>query len=157
MVIEREEMLGLLPHRGKMLMIDRVTDYDMKERSLTAAWKVPGDSIFFNRALGGVPGWAVYECMAQAISVLSGLRNKMRGEKPKMGFILSVQGMKVDVPVLKEGELIEVSVREDYQVDLVYTFSGEARFGAGSTIADARLTVMDVDDEQAKQYNGAVR
>jgi predicted hotdog family 3-hydroxylacyl-ACP dehydratase len=145
MKIEKEEMMSLLPHRGKMLLLSRIGDYSMEERSLSAEYDITEDCIFYDPVLGGVPGWAGFECMAQAISALSGLTGRQKGEKAKIGFILSVSSMKIDTPLLKAGKKVQVRVREDSRVDLVYNFKGEIFF-EDKKAAEAKLTVMDVDE-----------
>jgi predicted hotdog family 3-hydroxylacyl-ACP dehydratase len=84
--------------------------------------------------------------MAQAISALSGLTGRLRGEKPKIGFILSVSSMKINIPLLRAGEKVQIRVRENSRVDLVYNFKGEI-FMEDKKPAEAKLMVMDVNEK----------
>jgi predicted hotdog family 3-hydroxylacyl-ACP dehydratase len=154
MEIEKEEMMTLLPHRGRMLLLSRIRDYDMKERSLSAEYDITGDCLFYDPLQGGVPGWAGFEFMAQAISVLSGLAGREKGEKPKNGFILSVSSMKIKLPVLETGKTLRIRVKEDSRVDLVYSFSGEI-FLEDEKAAEAKLTVMDTDERFIENMRSA--
>jgi predicted hotdog family 3-hydroxylacyl-ACP dehydratase len=145
MKIEKEEMMTLLPHRGRMLLLSRVVDYNTEERSLSAEYDITENCIFYDPLLGGIPGWAGFEFMAQAISVLSGLAGRQKGKKPDIGFILSVSSMNIITPVLKAGSIIKILVEEDSRMDLVYAFKGDI-FLEGEKAAEAKLTVMDVDE-----------
>jgi predicted hotdog family 3-hydroxylacyl-ACP dehydratase len=148
-IIEKEEMMSLLPHRGRMLLLSRVVDYSIEKRSLQAEYEINGDCIFYDPLLGGVPGWAGFEFMAQAISVLSGLAGRQKGEKPKIGFILSVSSVVITMPVLKAGAAIRIQVEEDSRLDLVCTFRGGI-FIDEKKAAEAKLTVMDADEDFLK-------
>jgi predicted hotdog family 3-hydroxylacyl-ACP dehydratase len=143
--IEKDAMLTLLPHRGRMLLLSRVLDYDIEKRRLSAEYDIGRECIFYDPLLGGVPGWVGFEFMAQAISVLSGLAGRQQGEKPKIGFILSVSSMHIYTPVLQAGKTLRIRVEEDYRLDLVYTFRGTILL-EDEKAAEARLTVMDADE-----------
>jgi predicted hotdog family 3-hydroxylacyl-ACP dehydratase len=145
MEIDKDEMISLLPHRGRMLLLSRVLEYDIEKRRLFAEYEISRDCIFYDPLLGGVPGWAGFEFMAQAISVLSGLAGRQKGEAPKMGLILSVSGMNIYTPVLRVGKILRIRVEEDGRLDLVYTFRGGI-FLEDEKAAEAKLTVMDVDE-----------
>lgn len=143
--IERDELAALLPHKGKMFLLSRLTEYDIEKRTLAAEYDITGDCIFYDPELGGIPGWVSFELMAQCISALSGLAGRERGEAPKPGFILSISAMDVKVPVLKAGTTVKVRIAEDMRMDMVFTFNCTA-FLANQRAASANLTVMDVED-----------
>jgi predicted hotdog family 3-hydroxylacyl-ACP dehydratase len=145
-VIEKEEMKSLLPHRGSMLLLSRIRDYNIQERNLEAEYDIVEDCILYDPLLGGFPGWVGFEFMAQAISVLSGLAGRQKGEKPKLGFILSVSSMNISMPVLKAGKTIMIRVEEDCHLDMVYTFRGGI-FLDNERAAEAKLTVVDADED----------
>jgi predicted hotdog family 3-hydroxylacyl-ACP dehydratase len=143
--MEGDELLSLLPHKGKMFLLSRLKEYNTRARTLTAEYDIAADCIFYDPDLGGVPSWVSFEFMAQSISVLSGLAGRETGCGPKPGFILSVSNMELKIPVLKAGATVLIQVREDCRVDQVYTFDSEISLG-GLSAASAKLTVMDVDD-----------
>ena len=149
MIIEKEELTSLIQHRNKMLLITRVKEYDLKEGSLYAEFQVSGDDLFFDPALNAVPSWVGFEYIAQAISALSGLRFRERGEEPKIGFILSVSALQIEIPAFKAGSVVEVKIKETNVIDEVYSFLGEVFLG-GKKAAEGKLTVMDANDEQVK-------
>jgi predicted hotdog family 3-hydroxylacyl-ACP dehydratase len=88
-----------------------------------------------------------FEFMAQAISALSGIKGRLVGEEPKIGFIMSVSSMKIGLSSFKAGSVIEVKVKERDSIGLVYNFTGEI-FLEGRKVMEGSLTVMDVSDEQ---------
>jgi predicted hotdog family 3-hydroxylacyl-ACP dehydratase len=141
-VIEGQELLSLLPHRGKIVLLSRITAWDMEKFTLSSEYDVAGDCIFYDPLLKGIPSWAGFECMAQSISALSGLAGRERGEKPKIGFILSVSNMELSAPVLKAGTTIRIRVEEEAKANLVFTFRGEI-FSGERRIITAKLTVME--------------
>jgi predicted hotdog family 3-hydroxylacyl-ACP dehydratase len=148
-VIEKDELPSIIPHRGKMLLLDRIIAFNPDEGSLEAEYHITEDCLFFDPAFGGVPGWAAFEFMAQAISALSGLRSRARGEKPRMGFILSVSSTHIGLPLLRTGSTAEIHVKEISSMDLVYTFEG-VTFLEGAKVLEGKITVMELDEKQAQ-------
>ena len=145
-MIEQEELITLLPHRGKMLLLNRVVEYNL-EGTVRAEYRITGQCLFFDPAAGGVPAWVGFEFMAQAVSVLSGLRNRDSERKPKIGFILSIPAMKINIPVFKQGGLADIRVNEIDRTDLIYTFKGEI-YMDGEKAMEGKLMVMEILDEQ---------
>ena len=145
-MIETEELKTLIPHRGKMLLLSRIVEYDI-EQSIRAEYDITGDCLFYDSALEGVPAWAGFEFMAQAISVLAGLRSRTRGEKPKIGFILSIPSMRIEIPFFRAGGTVDIRVKENDCTDMIYTFEGEIFLGDTRAMA-GKLMVMEVSDER---------
>jgi predicted hotdog family 3-hydroxylacyl-ACP dehydratase len=145
--IETKELINFLPHKGKMFLLSRVTNYKVSEhaRILTAEYEVTSNCLFFDKTIDGIPAWVGFEFMAQSISALSGICGKLKNEPPKPGFILSVSNMELKLPLLKAGTTAIIGIREDCRVGMVYTFDGEVLLG-DRIAASAKLTVMDVDD-----------
>ena len=143
------ELCSVLPHRGKMLLLSKVIDYNLAERSICAEYHITEDCIFYDPVIGGVPAWAGFEFMAQAIAAISGLWDRERGNKPKVGFILSISSMQIKIPFFKPGSTVELRVKESGRVDQVFTFEGEALL-EGNSVIQGKLTVMEVTDEQIK-------
>ena len=138
----------LVPHKGKMFLLDRIRDYDLQEISVTTEIDITRDNLFYEEELGGVPVWVAFEYMAQSVSALSGIYGRSKGEKPKTGFILSVNGFKADVPVFKQGETVVVNVQEKIRVDQAVTFDGVAMIG-DNVVVTAKLNTVEVDDPKS--------
>jgi predicted hotdog family 3-hydroxylacyl-ACP dehydratase len=151
-LIEREELETLIPHKGKMLLLDRVIEYN-NDHSLRAEYDITGNCIFYDPALEGVPAWAAFEFMAQAVSAFTGIRCRERGEKPKIGFILSIPSMRMEIPFFKNGSTVAVHVKETDCTDTIYTFDGEA-FLEGRKVMEGNLMVIEVSDERFNEMTG---
>jgi predicted hotdog family 3-hydroxylacyl-ACP dehydratase len=144
-VIAGEELLGVLPHKGKMLLISRVTEYNIHERSLRSEYDVTEQCVFFDPALGGVPAWMGFEFMAQAVSALSGITGKVMGRPPMMGFILSVSSLEVKTPVFRPGDVVASRVLEEMRVGLASTYRCTISVGDREAVT-ATVMVMDVEN-----------
>jgi len=151
-VIKREELETLIPHQGKMLLLSRVIEYDI-EHGIRAEYDITRDCLFYDPVLDGVPAWVGFECMAQSVSVLSGIRSRERSENPKLGFILSVPSMRIEIPLLKPGSSLEVCVQEVDCIEMIYTFGGTALV-EGIKVMEGKLMVMEVSDERFKMLTG---
>jgi len=80
LIIEKEELQTLIPHKGKMLLLSRVIEYDI-EHSVRAEYDITRNCLFYDPVLDGVPSWAGFEFIAQAVSVLTGIRKREKGRK----------------------------------------------------------------------------
>jgi predicted hotdog family 3-hydroxylacyl-ACP dehydratase len=147
-MLDTEEVMTLVPHRGKMFLLSRVVEYDIEARTLTAEYDIAETGLFYDPNLRGLPSWASFECMAQSISALSGLSGRAKGEKPKPGVILSVSNLRLKRDVLPAGETLRIRVQEDCRVNATSTFNCEALL-AEESAAEAKLAVMEVDDMTA--------
>lgn len=86
--------------------------------------------------------------MAQSISALSGIYGRSKGEKPKVGFIMSVSSFKTDIPVFKTGDTVVVKVRQTIRMDMAVTFDGSASVD-GKQVVAATLNTVEVPDPKA--------
>jgi predicted hotdog family 3-hydroxylacyl-ACP dehydratase len=145
--IEKEEFLSVIPHRGRMMLLSRIINFNPEIKSLEAEYDVTEDCLFYDSALHGVPAWTGFEFIAQAVSAFIGIRD--RGRKiHSMGYILSVSQMRIGLPFFKTGSIITIKSRESGGMDPVYVFEGEI-FLDGEKVVEGKITVMDVYDEQA--------
>jgi predicted hotdog family 3-hydroxylacyl-ACP dehydratase len=143
--IENEELLELLPHRGKMLLISRIKEYDINARYLKSEYDIRESCLFFDPALEGVPAYTCFEFMAQAVSALSGLTGKYHNKPPMVGFILSVTSLKIEYPLFKSGDTVAITVNEEQKLDNVAVFQCGAVIGNNEAVR-AKLMVMDIED-----------
>jgi predicted hotdog family 3-hydroxylacyl-ACP dehydratase len=128
-----------------MFLLNRVQSYSLEAISITTEIDITRDDLFYEDDLGGVPAWVAFEYMAQSISALSGIYGRSRGEKPKVGFIMSVNSFKANVPVFKVGETVVVTVRQTIRMDMAVTFDGTAKVGENLAVA-ATLNTVEVED-----------
>ena len=128
-----------------MFLLNRVQCYSLETISITTEIDITREDLFYEEDLGGVPAWVAFEYMAQSISALSGIYGRSRGEKPKVGFIMSVNSFKANVPVFKVGETVVVTVRQTIRMDMAVTFDGTAKVGETLAVS-ATLNTVEVED-----------
>ena len=153
-MIETKDLPSIVPHRGKMLLLSKITGYNLEERILEAEYHITENCLFYDHVTGGVPGWVGFECIAQAIAALSGICSREKGEpaalassvNPRIGFILSISKMQVFLPVLKSGSTVVIKVKELECMDLVYNFDGQI-FLDDKKALEGTLTVMEVEGD----------
>jgi len=153
-LIEKEELQTLIPHTGKMLLLDRIIDYDI-ENSVRAEYNITKNCIFYDPVLDGVPAWVGFELIAQAISALTGIRKREKGEKPQIGFILSIPFMRMEIPAFKNGSSIEVNIKENDCTDMIFTYEGAA-FLEDKKVLEGKMMVMEVSDDKFNELTGGV-
>ena len=156
MYINKEALLSIVPHRGRMLLLSGVKSYNLNERTIEAECHISEDCLFYDPAVMGVPAWAGFEFIAQAISAFSGIRDLENGVPPKMGFILSVSSMRIELPFFKAGSTVQIKAKEAAHMDLVFNYDGEILL-EGKKVLEGKITVMEIVHEQAqaikKEYN----
>lgn len=143
MTIEHEELSQLVPHKGKMFIIGRISDIDVKEWIAESETKITPDFMFYEKDLDGVPNYACFEIIAQTVSALTGLYARENNLPPNMGFILSVSNLKFDFDIVKAGQVIKAKAVREEVVDNVYSFRAEI-FLDGKASGGGKLTVMEV-------------
>jgi predicted hotdog family 3-hydroxylacyl-ACP dehydratase len=129
----------LVPHGGRMRLLDRVLEGDAE--SMLAEVTLREDSLFFND--GAVGGWVGIEFMAQTVAAWAGWTARLRGEAPKVGFLLGTRRYECSRPVFKPGECLRIAVHRKFfsdnglgQFDCTITIGAE-------TVATAVLTVFE--------------
>ena len=149
-MIEKEELFSIVPHRGRMLLLGRVTGYNLEDRSIEAEYHITEDCLFYDSTAKGVPAWAGFEFIAQAIAAISGLKDRENGEPPKFGFVLAISQMQIKLPFFKPGTIIKIKARETDNIHPVFVFEGEI-FLDGIKVLGGKLTVMEVDKQTEKR------
>jgi predicted hotdog family 3-hydroxylacyl-ACP dehydratase len=105
------DIRSLVPHAGPMVLLDRVVSVD--ENSLLAEVCIRSDSLFCSG--GGVGAWVGIEYMAQAIAAWAGYTAQLRGEPPKLGFLLGTRRYECRRPIFVLGSLLRVHVLRVFQ------------------------------------------
>jgi len=154
-MIEKEELLSLIPHRGKMLLLTRVNGYNVEERVIEAEYHITEECLFYDSEAAGVPAWAGFEFIAQAICAFSGIRGKESGHPPKIGFILAVSQVQIGLPFFKAESIITIKAKEIENLAPVYVFEGEL-FLDEKKILGGKLTVLDVDDKSLAELQSSL-
>ncbi len=145
-IIEKDELSTLVPHRGKMFIIDRITDWDAVAWKISSETKITEDFMFYDKAAEGAPNYAIFEIVAQTASALTGIFARENNLPPNMGMILSVSGLKISVPLVKAGQTVSVQAERDSDVGSVYGFTARI-FIDGQECGGGKLTVMEAGSE----------
>lgn len=98
----------LIPHRGPMLLVDRVLD--RRPDGVSCQGRIPADSPF---ALGGrAPAFVAIELAAQTAAVFEALGRRESGSAgPRIGYLVSVRTARFAVHELPVGEPLVAHVR----------------------------------------------
>lgn len=157
--ISENEIADYLPHRGKMLLLSRITNYDMEKRVITGEYDITENCIFYEKDAGGIPSWVSFELMAQTVCALTGIAHKLFGRKILPGMILSVTGFKTEREWLKAGKTVKMTMTEDYHDEeaALYNFIGELYIvGEDEKPAvTAKISAIEIESlEKLKEIRG---
>jgi len=137
---------ALLPHRGTMLLLDRVIASD--EQSIEAERTVPAGA-WYSDEHGAMPAWIAIELMAQAIAAFANLHACARGEPPKRGLLLGSKQYRARAARIAAGERLRVTAQLSYRDDSGFAAYDCAIAGAGGELAAATLKVYEPPDFDA--------
>ncbi len=134
----------LLPHRGTMLLLDRVVDFSGE--ALVAEYS-PRSSAWYADGADNMPGWIGIELMAQAVAAHVALKKRLAGQSPKMGALLGTRSYAMSSPgSFPAGQCLRVHVEESFRDE-----SGLAAYECriddeGEALATSTLKVYEPDD-----------
>lgn len=143
MTIEHEELATLVPHSGKMFIIDRITEAQANDWIIESETKITPDFMFYEKSADGVPNYACFEIIAQTVSALTGLYARENNLPPNMGFILSVSNLSFDFDIIKSGQTVRAKAVRESAMDNVYSFSAKL-WVDGNPCGKGKLTVMEI-------------
>jgi predicted hotdog family 3-hydroxylacyl-ACP dehydratase len=131
----------LLPHAGRMILLDRVVEWDA-ERIVCERVVRRGDPFV---EASGLPAWAGVELMAQTIAAWNGCQVLAAGDSVRPGFLLGTRTYRADVDVFEPGAKLTIeAVRSFHDEDGMGAFT--CRIDAPGMHAEARLTVFSPPD-----------
>lgn len=141
-----ESIETLIPHRGIMLLIDRVVRAD--ENSIETEY-TPQAEAWYADAQGNMPTWVGMELMAQTIAAWVGWLKQKQGLPPKRGVLLGTRHYKAETPVFKQGEPLRIHVSLVYRDDSGLGAYECAILEGEETRALAMLKVFEPEDFEA--------
>lgn len=146
--VPSEELINLLPHKGKMFLLDHLTQHDTVARTLESVSLVTKNHIFYDEDLDGIPSHVAFELIAQSISALSGVTGCERGEPAKPGFLLSLQNYQAHTESFKTGTSIHVAIKKIDELENMMTYSGVAYSSENPNVpaVETIITVMETTD-----------
>lgn len=136
-----------VPHRGPMLLLDRLLQADAE--SAVAQVTVPRDGLFLQDA--GMPAWVGVEYMAQTVAAWAGWRALQRQQTVKLGFLLGTRKFQAHCSHFAPDMLLEVLVRSELvgENGLGMFDCQIRRQGCELVLAQARISVYEPDDGSA--------
>jgi len=140
--IEIKEIMSLLPHRYPMLLIDRVTDYEIN-KSISAYKNITINEGLFNGHFPGepiFPGVMILEAMAQAAGVLG---FKSMGNSDKLYLYAGIDKARFKAPVVP-GDRLDIAVNYIKERRGIWKFEGVASVdGKDVCTADFMCAIRD--------------
>ena len=135
----------LLPHRGGMLLVERVLGWREDWVSVSAT---PQRGTWYAEA-NGMPSWIGIELIAQAISAYVGLTARRRGEPPKKGVLLGTRAYRATRSWFPFGAPLTIDAALSFRdASGLGAFDGSIAL-AGATVAKAAVTVYEPEDFDA--------
>jgi len=143
-LIDVKQLMGMLPHRYPMLMIDRLVDVRLGHSAIGIK-NVTMNEHFFQGHFPGhpvMPGVLIVESMAQTAAALVIETLGLAVASPIVYF-MSVDEAKFRKPVVP-GDQLRIHVTKDRKRGNVWRFAGVAKVD-GVTVAEAVFTAMIMD------------
>ncbi|MDO4434121.1 MAG: thioester dehydrase [Alysiella sp.] len=106
-----DDVASLLPHSGKMVLLERITDYS--EQHLLAQAHVHEDHILLRN--GVLPCIAGMEIMAQGVAAWAGCHAHNAGEAVRLGFLLGTRKLNLFTDVIPIGTQLQIKVKVSTQ------------------------------------------
>jgi len=141
------DVAELIPHSGKMVLLDRIVECD--DNSLSAELVVRDDGLLGNDQT--VPAWVGIEYMAQAVAAYAGVMAMRAGEPIKLGFLLGTRRCNSNVAEFKVGSTITVRVEKIIQNDNLGAF--ECKIQGVDVEVSANLNVYQPPLNDHKQVD----
>lgn len=136
----------LLPHRGTMLLLDRITEF--AGQSLVAECS-PRSHTWYADDSGAMPAWIGVELMAQAIAAHVALTKRQSGLPQKMGALLGTRRYQVTPSVggrFSGGSLLQIRVQETFRDESGLAAYDCAIERSGESLVSSTLKVYEPDD-----------
>lgn len=140
MLIGHEELCSLIPHSGRMCLLDSVEAWSDKHIVCHSDSHTAADNPL--RSEGALYAMQGVEYAAQAAAVHGGLLARERGEQNPPGFLAAVRDVKLHVERLDtvaQPLRVEASELMRSGDNVIYSFSIET---AGQRLLQGRFTVM---------------
>ena len=143
--LSKKQILGLLPHREPMLLIDELNNI-VKLKSATAILHVRKDSFFVQGHFPGqpvMPGVMIVESFGQAAAALTAHGLDKEVYQNKLVFLMSVEKARFRNPVIPDCRL-ELNIKAIRSHGRVWKYQGDA-FVEGKKMAEAQWSATIVD------------
>ena len=134
----------LLPHRGKVLLLDRVLEHDTE--STTTRVSIERQT-WLKREDGSVASWVAVEYMAQCIATHEGIRAYVGGGPRVRGSLAAAVGVRLYRSYFEAGEFLRVRTRRARGrpglgvISHFCTVHEDRPTGEGQLLAEGRLSI----------------
>ncbi|MBN8827517.1 MAG: 3-hydroxyacyl-ACP dehydratase FabZ [Sphingobacteriia bacterium] len=143
--IEIEEIMGMIPHRYPILLVDRIIDIKSDVSAIGIKNVTFNEPHFMGHFPGKpiMPGVLIIEAMAQtsAAVVVQTLGESAKG---KLVYFMSIEEAKFRKPVIP-GDTLKMHVYKEKQKSNVWKFRGES-YVDDVKVAEAIFTAMIVEN-----------
>jgi predicted hotdog family 3-hydroxylacyl-ACP dehydratase len=149
MSIEVPSLEEVMPHRGAMLLLERIESWDQEQVVVSA---VPRADAWYSDA-GAMPSWIGIELIAQAIAAHVGLMARSLGEPPRRGVLLGTRRYRATQAHFQPERELTITARAVYRepsglgsYDGAITLAGAS---VAASLATASVTVYEPADFEA--------
>ena len=102
----------LLPHRGSMLLVDKVRTVNLEKSHIICSAVVREDSLFLRH--GNLQMFSLVEYMAQTMAAFVGYRGRKCGESSvHRGYLVGARNLEFEEATMKVGDELFIDVKED--------------------------------------------
>ncbi|MCS6805962.1 MAG: 3-hydroxyacyl-ACP dehydratase FabZ [Acidobacteriota bacterium] len=153
-MLDITEIMNILPHRYPFLLVDRVIEYQPRQR-IVAIKNVSINEPFFQGHFPGapvMPGVLVLEAMAQVAGIL--MYQEVTDHATKLMFFTGLDKVRWRQPVFP-GDTLRMELTVMRMKARFFKLRGEA-FVDGQLVAEAEITSALVDKHSARKANHAV-
>jgi predicted hotdog family 3-hydroxylacyl-ACP dehydratase len=142
-----QEILKLIPHRQKLVLIDEVID--ASKVNFTVLVEVDDNSLLVTDH--GVPSFCGIEYMAQSIAAYNNTHFNQEA-LPKLGFVIAIRGFESNLDYFAKGSSLKVNI----EPNLIFqnssgSFKGEIKLN-DKIIAKASITAYVPSDEELSGF-----
>lgn len=102
----------LLPHTGKMILVDRIVTCDA--HSVHSEALISAHHLFADQN-GDVPSYVGLEIMAQTIGLIAGYHWRLHKQAPRVGFLLGSRLYNANVSHFLNGQCLHIKANEVYR------------------------------------------
>ena len=135
----------VLPHRGRMRLVDRVLVWDAD--NIAVALQIPQSGPFHET--GGVPAYVGIEYMAQAVACWAGCQARLRGQPPPLGFLLGTRRFDCALPCFERGWQLRIEAHRELMGDNGLGVFACRILHEDRALASANISVFEPPDTQA--------
>lgn len=136
----------ILPHNPPMVLIDKVIDVNLEEKTLISEINIDENNIFFDKSINGIDSTVGIEFMAQTIGCYAFFKNNCK--PPKIGFLLGSRLFNTGIPIFKLNEKYTIKVKEIFTDEQIVAFDCIMYDRKNEEIASATINVFQAENAE---------